>query len=444
MRDPVISVIGTVYNQAVHAERVLDVWCRQRFAHPYELIVMDDGSTDGTQEIVESIARRYPDRIRYFYFDAPHFTRNCTLLFNVAVRRLMRSEIAVIQWYDRIPGSLDALARLYKPHTHADNQLVSFLTRHIGGSSSRDVFADEAVDQLLASVPWRERPETLAAVMGEPGSHCHRRTMNESACFSVRRAHLDAINGYDERYYKVANYSNIELYGRLRHYGLNFRILDEYTFHQPHASNREDVQTPIEPDSVVVRNTRIRQDWGAIVPAEGVPPDTYRWTVAVSPDRPRPAWAATVSADIEVLIEGDPNRALRNARGGMVCYLSRADGDVPAQLAKLDEHARRPECGCLAAYAGRVDGEHGTVRLAVNPSAEAVHGDLFCVPRAAAVENGLAFDPTLESQLSQVDFSRQMTVWGGRVNLALTDAPSPAAWQSEVFEHRWDFLTSRR
>ena len=440
MKDPVISVIGTVYNQAVHAERVLEVWCRQRFPHPYELIVMDDGSTDGTREMVELLARRYPDRIRYFYFDASHFTRNCTLLFNVAIRRLMRSEIAVIQWYDRIPGSLDALARLYTPHASADKQLVSFLTRHIAGSSSRDVFSDEAVDQLLASVPWRERPETLAAVMGVPGAHCHRGTMNESACFSVRRAHLNAINGYDERYFKVANYSNIELYGRLRHYGLNFLVLDEYTFHQPHPSNREDIQTPIEPESVVVRNTRIRQNWGAIVPADDVQPDRCRWTVAVPPDRPRPAWAATVSADIEVLIEGDPNRVLRDARGRMVCYTSREDRDVPAQLAQLDERARRSECGCLAPYAGRVQTEHGSVRLALDATAEAVHGDLFCVPRTAAVENGLAFDATLEPQLSRVDFSRQMSIWGGRINAALTNAPSPAAWPSEAFDRRWDFL----
>ena len=244
MRDPVISVIGTVYNQAVHAERALDVWCRQRFSHPYELIVMDDGSTDGTREMVESVVQRHPDRIRYFYFDAPHFTRNCTLLFNVAIRRLMRSEIAVIQWYDRIPGSLDALTRLYAPHEHADNQLVSFLTRHIAGSSSRDVFSDEAVDRLLATVPWRERPETLAAVMGAPGAHCHRDTMNESACFSVRRAHLDAINCYDERYYKVANYSNIELYGRLRHHGLDFYVLDEV-----HVSSAARVEPGGHPDT---------------------------------------------------------------------------------------------------------------------------------------------------------------------------------------------------
>ena len=161
------------------------------------------------------------------------------------------------------------------------------------------------------------------------------------------------------------------------------------------------------------------------------------------PDRSRPEWAATVSADIEVLVEGDPNRALRDARGRMVCYTSGDDRDVPAQLAKLDERARRPECGCLAAYAGHVESERGAVLLAPSVNAEAVHGDLFCVPRAAAVENGLVFDSTLEPQLSRLDFSRQMTIWGGRVNGALTNARSPASWQSETFERRWDFLASR-
>jgi glycosyltransferase involved in cell wall biosynthesis len=191
MAHPVISIIGTIYNQAKQAERALDIWCRQNFQYPYEIIVLDDGSTDGTREMVAAFQARYPELIRYFYFDAPHFTRNCTLLFNTAIRRLMRSEIAVLQWYDRIPGSFDALQHLYEPHLEHDRLLVTFLTRHIAGSSSREVFAEEEVDRLLDSVPWRENPEALTRIMGTPGNHCHPHTMNESACFSVRQKHLE-------------------------------------------------------------------------------------------------------------------------------------------------------------------------------------------------------------------------------------------------------------
>ncbi len=56
-----------------------------------------------------------------------------------------------------------------------------------------------------------------------------------------------AIGGYDERYFRVANYSNIELWGRFKEYGLKFTITDDFTFHQPHPANRADIQIQIEP-----------------------------------------------------------------------------------------------------------------------------------------------------------------------------------------------------
>ena len=76
MAQPVISIIGTIFNQAKAAERSLDIWCRQKFGHPYEIIVLDDGSTDETRAMVAGLQERYPDLIRYFYFNASHFTRN--------------------------------------------------------------------------------------------------------------------------------------------------------------------------------------------------------------------------------------------------------------------------------------------------------------------------------------------------------------------------------
>lgn len=344
MPKPVLSIIGTIYNQAKASERALDIWCRQNFNLPYEIIILDDGSTDETREVVESFQTRYPEKIRYFYFNAPHHIRNCTLLFNTAIKRLMRSEIAVIQWYDRIPSSFDALSALYAPHLENSNVLVTFLTRHILGSSSRDVFDEVELEKTLSTVEWRSDPGQLKKIMGEPGGHCFPQTMNESACFSVPRRALLDIGGYDERYFKVANYSNVELYGRLKASGwLDFQILEDFfTFHQPHPSNREDIQIQIDPDEVILRNVHIRENWGSLLPSEFVPKSETQFTIVSSAgSREVPLGMETVSACQDPL-------DFSQMKGEIVAFV---EGCAPSPD-ELRDVARRferdPSLGCVA------------------------------------------------------------------------------------------------
>ena len=59
--DPLISVIVVTYNRAHFLKEALDSIKRQTFKD-YEIILVDDGSTDGTKEIVEKY-----QGIRYIY-----------------------------------------------------------------------------------------------------------------------------------------------------------------------------------------------------------------------------------------------------------------------------------------------------------------------------------------------------------------------------------------
>src|SRR5882672_11250422 len=65
---PALSLVVACYNEAEHLEtsvaRVLDV-C-DSLAVPYEVIFVDDGSTDGTRRILDGLSARYPDhRLRF-------------------------------------------------------------------------------------------------------------------------------------------------------------------------------------------------------------------------------------------------------------------------------------------------------------------------------------------------------------------------------------------
>ena len=59
--DPMVSVIVVTYNRANFIKAALDSIKRQTF-RDYEIIVVDDGSTDNTKEIVEQYAE-----VRYIY-----------------------------------------------------------------------------------------------------------------------------------------------------------------------------------------------------------------------------------------------------------------------------------------------------------------------------------------------------------------------------------------
>lgn len=61
---PLVSVLITTYNHAEHIAKCLDSMLMQKTDFPFEVVVGEDGSDDGTQEICKQYAERYPDIIR--------------------------------------------------------------------------------------------------------------------------------------------------------------------------------------------------------------------------------------------------------------------------------------------------------------------------------------------------------------------------------------------
>lgn len=59
----VVSVVCTTYNQQAFIGQAVDSFLAQRLSVPYEIIIHDDASTDGTRDILKGYAERYPDVI---------------------------------------------------------------------------------------------------------------------------------------------------------------------------------------------------------------------------------------------------------------------------------------------------------------------------------------------------------------------------------------------
>lgn len=63
-REPVVSVICLTYNHAPYIRECMDGFLMQKTDFPFEVIIHDDASTDGTTEIVKEYATKYPDIIK--------------------------------------------------------------------------------------------------------------------------------------------------------------------------------------------------------------------------------------------------------------------------------------------------------------------------------------------------------------------------------------------
>lgn len=61
--QPLVSICCTTYNHAKYLAQTLDGFLSQRCGFPFEILIHDDASTDGTDEIIRAYAARRPDVI---------------------------------------------------------------------------------------------------------------------------------------------------------------------------------------------------------------------------------------------------------------------------------------------------------------------------------------------------------------------------------------------
>ena len=75
MADCKVSVVCTAYNHEKYLRDALESFVGQETDFPFEVLVNDDASTDGTAAILREYAERYPAIIRPFYQEKNIFSR---------------------------------------------------------------------------------------------------------------------------------------------------------------------------------------------------------------------------------------------------------------------------------------------------------------------------------------------------------------------------------
>lgn len=67
--NPVVSIVCTVYNKELWLEQTIQSFLAQRTDFSYEILLIDDASTDSSADIMRRYQELYPDLIRTFYND---------------------------------------------------------------------------------------------------------------------------------------------------------------------------------------------------------------------------------------------------------------------------------------------------------------------------------------------------------------------------------------
>ncbi len=71
---PLVSICCLTYNHAPFIRQCLDGFLMQKTTFPFEILIHDDASTDGTDDIVREYASKYPDIIFPLYEDVNKYT----------------------------------------------------------------------------------------------------------------------------------------------------------------------------------------------------------------------------------------------------------------------------------------------------------------------------------------------------------------------------------
>lgn len=167
--NPKISILVTVYNLAPYLEETLESILVQDYEN-YEVVIADDASTDGSQEILESYARRYPKK---FIIVKSQVNRGVTANSNAALQYCTGELIAILDGDDvLLPGKLSAQVQQF-----IDPNVV--LSYHAG-----EIFDSDSVQTLYVTNQSKSEDTNSAEdIITKGGISCTSSVMiRKSAC----------------------------------------------------------------------------------------------------------------------------------------------------------------------------------------------------------------------------------------------------------------------
>jgi glycosyltransferase involved in cell wall biosynthesis len=182
---PVVSVIIPVYNAAAHLETAVQSVLAQTYPH-FELLVVDDGSSDGSLDIARRCAERDPDRIQVLQHPGG-INRGVAESRNLAASRARGKYLAFLDADDRwLP---EKLARQVEYMEDEPDLGLTFTKARIIREGEGHAFIP-GVD-VLGNRPPRDHKQALVQIIAVTVNYIFSTVMVRTDCFR-------AIDGFPE------------------------------------------------------------------------------------------------------------------------------------------------------------------------------------------------------------------------------------------------------
>lgn len=170
--SPLISVYITNYNYARFLKKAIDSVLSQS-CHDYELLIIDDGSTDDSKNIIEGYASNPKIKIIYQHNKGLNVTNNIAIraASGKYIIRLDADDYLVSNALEQMSGELEANPRL--------------------GMIFPNYYYIDEKDQLIGEVVRHDFDNNKVSLLDQPA---------HGACTMIRTDFLNKIGGYDESF----------------------------------------------------------------------------------------------------------------------------------------------------------------------------------------------------------------------------------------------------
>lgn len=255
-----ITVVIATKDRAEYLDRALESFGKQIGAPSFDVVVVDNGSTDATPQIVEHARSNQPYEIAYVYEERPN-------------RGAARNRgIAAAQGHLVLFCDDD----VYAP--------PGFLSAHDAAHTSSNM----VVTGPILNVPsYHERPK--------PALANYSRAFFCTCNVSVSKVALDAVGGFDEQFH-LYGWEDTELGVRLREHGMRAKFSwDAYIWHikpPEDVTLESELQKAIEKARMAVRFVQ-KNGSGRVRSATGAHPANLLRAKALEPLLPLYAGIAT-------------------------------------------------------------------------------------------------------------------------------------------------------
>lgn len=197
---PLVSVIVPVYNGAKYIQKAIESILSQTYRH-YEIIVVDDGSTDGTREKLE----RYQNKICYLFQQ----NQGSAAARNTGIK-LAKGELIAFLDSDDFWSMSEKLAK----------QVACFLENpDLGGINTGWKIVDETGKHIKSVQPWHKAPKL------DLETWLKKKCVRTSAMM-FRKEWLEKVGGFDE---ELRQSHDVDLILRLSLAGCQTEWLKEET-----------------------------------------------------------------------------------------------------------------------------------------------------------------------------------------------------------------------